>query len=97
MDESHFWGRVKTLIKGKGLTQEKTAEICGVPFATFRGWMAKDYLPYTELCLRLARALDVSIEYLLTGKCADTIAQIKEIRALLDQINKRLDALQFGT
>jgi transcriptional regulator with XRE-family HTH domain len=95
MNESHFWSRVKTRAKEKGLTQEKLAEKCGVSFATFRGWISKDYLPYTELCLRLSRSLDVSLEYLLTGKRADTASQIKEIRSLLDRVNEKLDALQF--
>ena len=68
MDADFFWERVKPLIKKNGLTQASLAEKCGISFGTFQGWIAKSVLPSVADGYKIAKALDTSVEYLVTGE-----------------------------
>ena len=62
-----FWARLKGEIKAKNTTQEWIANKIGVPFGTFRKWMTRKTYPSIKDGQEIAKLLDTSVEYLLTG------------------------------
>ena len=62
-----FWMRLKNEIKAKNTTQEWIAGKIGVPFGTFRKWMARKTYPNIKEGIEIAKLLETSAEYLVTG------------------------------
>jgi len=62
-----FWIRLKNEIKAKNTTQEWIAGKIDVPLSTFRKWMTRKTYPNLKEGVDIARLLDVSAEYLITG------------------------------
>ena len=62
-----FWIRLKNEIKAKNTTQEWIANQINVPFGTFRKWMTRKTYPNLEEGTKIAKLLDVTAEYLITG------------------------------
>ena len=59
--------RLKTEIKAQNTTQEWIAGKIGVPLSTFRKWMTKKTFPDARESCEIAKLLDTSVEYLVTG------------------------------
>ena len=89
-----FWNRIKTLIKNKKVTQEITAKACRISYNTWRGWVSKNIIPHVIDCIRIAKYLDVSLDFLLTGKERNSQAKIAELQALLEKASKKLSVLK---
>jgi transcriptional regulator with XRE-family HTH domain len=66
-----FWMRLKNEIKAKNTTQEWIAGKIGVPFGTFRKWMTRRTYPTIKEGIEIAKLLETSAEYLVTGNCQD--------------------------
>ncbi|MDR1399535.1 MAG: helix-turn-helix domain-containing protein [Treponema sp.] len=62
-----FWERVNKTIKTRGQKQEWLAEQTGIKYQTLRSWVSKDILPRVDDAVKIAQALEVSVEYLLEG------------------------------
>jgi len=62
-----FWTRLKGEIKAKKTTQEWIAGQVGVPFGTFRKWMTRKTYPNVKIGQEIAKLLETSVEYLITG------------------------------
>jgi transcriptional regulator with XRE-family HTH domain len=62
-----FWMRLKAQIKAKNTTQEWIAGKIGVPFGTFRKWMTRKTYPDLKKGVAIAKLLETSAEYLITG------------------------------
>jgi len=62
-----FWTRLKEEIKAKNTTQEWIANKIGVPFGTFRKWLNRKTYPNLKEGQEIAKLLETSVEYLLTG------------------------------
>jgi len=62
-----FWTRLKKEIKTKNTTQEWIAGQIGVPFGTFRKWMTRKTYPNLKEGVEIAKLLEISPEYLITG------------------------------
>jgi len=62
-----FWIRLKNEIKAKNTTQEWIAGKIDVPLSTFRKWMTRKTYPNLKEGVEIAKLLDVSAEYLITG------------------------------
>jgi len=60
--------RLKNEIKAKNTTQEWIAGKIGVPLSTFRKWMTRKTYPNLKEGIEIAELLEVSAEYLVTGK-----------------------------
>lgn len=77
MDEkaSDFWTRTNRLIKLRKSKQETVALECGIPYQTFRGWVARRVYPDALEAVRIADTLGTSVEYLVTGKEQNKAAQ----------------------
>jgi transcriptional regulator with XRE-family HTH domain len=62
-----FWTRLKREIKAQNTTQEWIAGKIGVPFGTFRKWLTRKTYPDIKEGVEIARLLETSAEYLVTG------------------------------
>jgi len=59
--------RLKNEIKTKNTTQEWIAGKIGVPLSTFRKWMTRRTYPNLKEGTEIAKLLETSAEYLVTG------------------------------
>jgi transcriptional regulator with XRE-family HTH domain len=89
-----FWDNVKVLIKEQNTTQEWLARKIGVPLKTFQGWIMRKAYPGGDEMFLIAQTLDVSVEYLMTGKELDNTKLINEIKEQIDGIKDKLDKLK---
>jgi transcriptional regulator with XRE-family HTH domain len=62
-----FWMRLKNEIKEKNTTQEWISGKIGVPLSTFRKWMTRKTYPNIKEGVEIAKLLETSAEYLVTG------------------------------
>ena len=62
-----FWMRLKDAIKTQNTTQEWISGKIGVPFGTFRKWMTRKTYPNIKEGIEIAKLLETSAEYLVTG------------------------------
>jgi transcriptional regulator with XRE-family HTH domain len=62
-----FWIRLKNEIKAKNTTQEWISGKIGVPLSTFRKWMTRKTYPNIKEGVEMAKLLETSAEYLVTG------------------------------
>ena len=69
-----FWTRLKTEIRAKNTTQEWITGQIGVPFGTFRKWMTRKTYPDIREGVEIARLLETSAEYLVTGVKIETLS-----------------------
>jgi len=90
MEKGIFWEQVKLIGKKTKITQKDLAQICGVPFSTFKGWIQKNYFPTVIDGFLMAKKLGVSVEYLVTGKENATRTEIENIRILLHRAEEKL-------
>ena len=67
MEISFFWQNVKILLKNNNLTQKKLAEICNISFGTLQGWITKLIVPDVFSSVKIAKALNTTVEFLVTG------------------------------
>jgi len=63
-----FWLRLKNAIKLQNTTQEWIAGKIGVPLSTFKKWMTRKTYPNLKEAIEIAKLLETSAEYLLTGE-----------------------------
>ena len=62
-----FWTRLRNAIKQQNTTQEWVAGKIGVPLSTFRKWMTRKTYPDLRDGIEIAKLLETSAEYLITG------------------------------
>ncbi|QSH93589.1 helix-turn-helix domain-containing protein [Treponema phagedenis] len=89
-----FWIRVKDLIKEQNTTQDKIATQINERADNFSRWIQKDRLPDAEQSYKIADALGVSVEYLVTGKEKDNAPKITETKDLLLKAIENLDTMK---
>ena len=77
-----FWMMLKTEIKTQNTTQEWIAGKIGVPLSTFRKWMTKKTYPDARESTEIARLLETSVEYLVTGSVYDP-GELNEFERIL--------------
>lgn len=87
-----FWKRVNLLIKSNGTKQQVVAESCNIPYQTLRGWVTRHCYPDALQTYKIAKALNTSVEYLITGQesspSAAELSNLKQkIRELAASLN----------
>lgn len=87
----HFWERVKELIKRNSTTQERLASQCDVSLGMVKSWIFNKRLPDAAQAVRIAKALQTSVEYLVTGEETNPLAL--ENAMLKEKIQKAKEAL----
>jgi transcriptional regulator with XRE-family HTH domain len=81
-----FWMRLKNEIKAKNTTQEWISGKIGVPLSTFRKWMTRKTYPNIKEGVEIARLLETSAEYLVTGIESEDLNDIE--RKLMNSYRK---------
>jgi transcriptional regulator with XRE-family HTH domain len=66
-----FWDNVRKEMKLQRLTQETVALKAGMDINTFRSAMSKKNQPLVGRAIAIAKALDVTVEFLTTGLSVD--------------------------
>jgi hypothetical protein len=56
-----------------------------IPKGTFSSWKSRNLLPRADAAFRIARALDVSVEYLLTGTNTGESAPSSAIQEIIEK------------
>lgn len=67
-----FWENTKKRIKAENTTQEWVANETEISYETFRSWISKGILPRADQAVSIAKALNTTVEYLVTGEKTDT-------------------------
>jgi transcriptional regulator with XRE-family HTH domain len=88
-----FWDNIKREIKAQNTTQEWVAKKAGISFNTLQGWISKGIFPRVNAAVRIAAALDTSVEYLVTGSIQDNRQAIDVICRHLSQIQEHLEII----
>lgn len=63
-----FWINVKTELEYKDISQKELAKIIDESYNTLQSWINKDRLPNVNQAVRIAKALNTTVEFLTTGK-----------------------------
>ena len=74
----NFWMRLKNEIKAKNTTQEWIAGKIGVPLSTFRKWMTRKTYPDIREGIEIAKLLETSAEYLVTGARIENLNETEQ-------------------
>ena len=91
-----FWENIKREIKLQNTTQEWVAKKAGISFNTFQGWISKEIYPRVNDAVRIAGALDTSVEYLVRGSVKDNTKAIDIIYRQIPKIYTSLDLIQVA-
>ena len=87
-----FWNRVEEELNFQGKTKKELAIITGIKEHTLHKGFERKSSPSADTALKNAKVLNVSIEYLITGKDpekAQTDMRIDtEIKAMITKMNK---------
>lgn len=84
-----FWTNVKEELEYNLITQKELASAIGISYNTLQSWITKDRLPDAEQALKIAKQLNTSIEYLVTGKNEEQ----KDIKTNLQNMLPKLNRL----
>jgi transcriptional regulator with XRE-family HTH domain len=68
MNAKFFWKTVKKEVDRQNTSFEYLYRKTGIPKGTFSSWKSRDIIPRADEAYKIAGALGVSIEYLLTGR-----------------------------
>ncbi len=88
-----FWENTKKEIRRQNTTHEWVAKKAGISFNTFQGWISKDIFPRANEAVRIADALDTSVEYLVRGAMRDNKSNIEIITRHLPEISRHINAI----
>lgn len=92
MDNKNFWKRVDDLVVTSGMNYKVLSEKSGIPYITIMNQKNQySRLPKLEDALSLAKALGVSVEYLLTGQ-GDSPPRYSRIQDIIDWLMAKSDA-----
>jgi transcriptional regulator with XRE-family HTH domain len=85
-----LYDRIKLLVREQGITIEGMLELAmpgKASIDTYNGWRRRGVIPRGDVCLKIARTLGVSVEYLLTGETPSTYTpRTTQVKAIFDGI-----------
>lgn len=85
---SEFWSRVNDFMRAAGKTQKQFSNDCGFQERRIESLLNGKRLPTPEECLDIAKTMKVSVDYLLTGKAAETTDLTADEATILDFFRK---------
>lgn len=85
-----FWNTVKTELSYQGLTQKDLASKAELNYRTLQNWIARNIQPDIFSAIKIAKALNVSAEYLLFGKTQELELSYED-RSLLKEYHQLSD------
>lgn len=75
-----FIDRLEKVLEKKGITKAELAEKTGIRRPTLSEWKKNGAIPAGDVCVRIARYLDVDVEWLITGKEREEAQQAPQAR-----------------
>lgn len=86
-----FIERYERLCKQAGLSQAKVSRATGINYQTFTDHRRRNTIFSAEECAKIAEVLNVSVDYLITGKSSELPPDIQDTVSMLMQLpeNKR--------
>lgn len=94
-----FWNTVKSELSYQGLTQKDLANKAELNYRTLQNWIARNIQPDIFSAVKIAKALNVSAEYLLYGDNGisdmETVLLIK-FRKLTEEQKKLIIGIVSG-
>ena len=81
-----FWNNVKDELDYKDMSQKELSASTDISYNTLQSWITKDRLPDAQDAVKIAKALNVSVERLVTGKESTSKDLNNEINELLHDI-----------
>lgn len=87
-----FFDRVKELVKAKNLNLRDFIEGLGMNYDSYNSLKRYENLPRADESVRIAAALGVSVEFLVTGEAPQdhSGAKLETVRELLDKAREVL-------
>ena len=82
---------VKDELEYNLLTQKDLAASINISYNTLQSWITKDRLPDAENAVKIARKLNTTVEYLVTGKKTNITKE--ESRKAITKLKKEMNAL----
>lgn len=73
-----FFERLTEALEDKHLTRADLSRLLNIPTSTLQNWKNGKTMPAADTALKIAQYLDVSLEYLITGKEKETEKKIKK-------------------
>lgn len=92
----NFWERVENLIEQKGINKKTLAAEAGIDSSNISKGLKSGGSPSVDTAVRIAKFLDTSVEYLVTGNDSQlSESRIKQLDTLLrySKTVKTLDKL----
>ncbi len=83
---SNFWRRVDEELEYKGISRTYLAKECGFSLTNIGQGIKLGSTPSAETAVKIAKVLDVSVEYLVTGAEGSKRQENAEIEQLLHDI-----------
>ena len=90
MDECFFWDMVALEVEKQKTSFEWLYQKTKVPKGTFSSWKTRKIYPRADVAYRIADALGVSLEYLLTGREQIKQSSNNQIHVIMEGIAKEL-------
>lgn len=84
-----FWSNVRQLLSERKILQRDFAEQIGYNVSTLKNQMTRNISPDVDTAVKIAKALNTSVEFLVTGEEPD------QFKAEFDQFKKRILELGF--
>ena len=82
-----FLENVKNELDYLGITQKDLADKTGISVNTVRGWFSKDLIPDVYNAFKVAKALNTTVEFLVTGVDVNLAEiELKELKSKLAEI-----------
>ena len=91
-----FWDNIKKEVRAQNTTQEWVAKKAGICFNTFEGWKSKGIFPGVNDAVRIAAAINTSVEYLVSGAVRGDEGAVEAISRHVPQIQKHLEAITMA-
>lgn len=86
-----FWLNVREELEYNLKTQKELATAIGISYNTLQSWITKDRLPDVEQALKIAKNLNTSIEYLVTGKDEENKVLNSRLQIMIPKLNHLSD------
>ena len=93
-DVDAFWNRLQSLIKHSSYTQKSLSETLGLNAHSLEVMKAKKNVPGTFLTYKIAKLLNTSVEYLVSGEEPKLDPALSELSELKQRINELANSIK---
>lgn len=82
-----FWIRTGELLKKLGKTQLELCNHCDINHQTYRGWIVRGTYPDALQVVNIAKYLNTSVEYLVTGEKSEQDTRLQQLQAEIEKLS----------